>query len=52
MTIGTSNGGVSAQMGACFVPVSSAGECAWCGVGMTTEVGVYENLTRVGSDLS
>ena len=45
VTIGTSNGGVSAQVGACFVPVSGVGECAWCGVGMTTEAGVYENLS-------
>ena len=44
VTIGTSNGGVSAQVGACLTPVSGAGECAWCGGSMTTEVGVYENL--------
>ena len=44
MTIGTSNGGVSAQKGACLATVSGAEECAWCVVGMTTEVGVYENL--------
>ena len=45
VTIGTSNGGVSAQVGACFAPVSGVGECAWCGVGMATEAGVYENLS-------
>ena len=39
-TIGTSDGGVRAQVGACLTPVSGAGECAWCGVSMTTEVGV------------
>ena len=47
VTIGTSNGGVSAQKGACLATVSGSGECAWCGVGMTTEAGVYENLTSV-----
>ena len=39
-TIRTSNGGVS-------TPVNGAGKHAWCGVGTTAEVGVYENLTQV-----
>ena len=45
VTIGTSNGGVSAQVEACLTPVSGAGDCAWCGVSTTMEVEVYENLT-------
>ena len=46
VTIGTSNGGVSTQVGTCLTPVSRAGECAWCGLSMTTEVGVYEILVH------
>ena len=49
VTIGTFNRGVSAQVGACLTPVSRAGECAWCGGNMTTEVGVYDH---VGANLS
>ena len=45
VTVGTSDGGVSAQVGVCLTPVSGAGDCAWCGVSTTMEVGVYENLT-------
>ena len=51
VTIGTSNGGVSAQVGAYIyiyiylTLISGAGECAWCGVSLIMEVGVYENLT-------
>ena len=44
VTIGTSNGGVSAQVGTRLTPISGAGECAWCGISLTTEVGVYKNF--------
>ena len=45
LTFGTSDGGVGAQVGACLAPASGTGECAWCGVYMAAEVGVYKNVT-------
>ena len=41
----TPDGGVGAQVGACLAPASGTGECAWCGVYMAAEVGVYKNVT-------
>ena len=51
LTLGTSDGGGGAQMGACFAPVSGAGDCARCGVDTAAEVGRYENITQVQIDL-
>ena len=34
-----------------LTPISGAVECTWCGVGLTMEVGVYQNLIHVGSNL-